>query len=433
MPAEHRNADQRLPDSHRPISRGPDQRLLHGPPILGPVLGTPSYMAPEQAAGSKGVGPAADTYALGAILYDLLTGRPPFRGENELDTLIQVTTEDPVPPRSLQPKIPRDLETICLKCLEKQPQRRYETSAALADDLARFLAGQPIQDRPVGGLERAVKWTRRKPALAALAFVIVIAAAARSWSVGRSHTARLGEALQQTEIARTEAEQSAKVAREQKDAADRQSQRAAANFRRARAAVDQMLTRIAQEELANLPQMESLREAVLSDALRFYEDFLKEKGDDPEVRQEAGRAYRRIGDIDQLLNKHEDARTAYGQAMALQQKLVAEFPNAAPYRQELAGSYHHRANMWAALGEAQKGEADYGRARELRAKLVEEVPTNQRFPTRPGFPVQQPGNAAPGKRPNGGGPARLQRSPRPAGETSRPGTRVPAGIGGHFQ
>jgi WD40 repeat protein len=145
----------------------------------GVVLGTPSYMPPEQARGqTKAVGPAADVYALGAVLYQCLTGRPPFVAETALHTLYQVVHDEPVSPRQLQSRVPRDLETICLKCLQKEPAKRYGSAAALAEDVQRYLEGQPVQARPAARLERVAKWVRRQPALAALVVVSGVAALA---------------------------------------------------------------------------------------------------------------------------------------------------------------------------------------------------------------------------------------------------------------
>jgi WD40 repeat protein/tRNA A-37 threonylcarbamoyl transferase component Bud32 len=150
----------------------------------GAVMGTPSYMAPEQALGHiKSIGPAADVYSLGAILYEMLTGRPPFLGQTALDTIQQVLNQDPVPVRQLQPKCPRDLETVCHKCLSKDPARRYVSARDLAEDLGRFLTDEPVKARPVGASARLVRWARKRPAAAALAVVSLAALVAVSVGV----------------------------------------------------------------------------------------------------------------------------------------------------------------------------------------------------------------------------------------------------------
>ncbi len=156
----------------------------------GAILGTPSYMAPEQAQGGGAeVGPPADVYGLGAILYALLVGRPPFQGDSVLDTLLLLRTQEPVAPSRLRPRVPRDLETVCLKCLCKEPHRRYAAADALADDLDRFLAGQPVRARRVGPVGRLSLWCRRQPALAATiaSALLVIGAVATAgvWRVVR--------------------------------------------------------------------------------------------------------------------------------------------------------------------------------------------------------------------------------------------------------
>jgi WD40 repeat protein len=155
--------------------------------LTGVPVGTPSYMAPEQARGeTRAVGPAVDVYALGAILYELLTGRPPFRAETPVETVLQVIHQEPVPPARLNARVPRDLDQICLKCLQKDPKRRYANAGELADDLGRYLKHQPIRARPAGPGQSALRWMRRHvgltAGLAGMGFLLVLLLAGALWS-----------------------------------------------------------------------------------------------------------------------------------------------------------------------------------------------------------------------------------------------------------
>ena len=220
-------------------------------------MGTAHYMAPEQAGGRRHeVGPATDIYALGATLYEVLAGRPPFRGETDAETLRLVLEAEPVAPRTLRPGLPRDLDTICMRCLRKEPSHRYPSAGALRDDLRRFLDGRPIFGRPVSAVERARNWARHRPAVAALMGVVVLLACGlvgggvlwASW-LGW-HNRQLELQVARADRGASEAQRQTRIAEERRHQADRHHH--AEGLRRARRALDARQIELAQDLLRDL-------------------------------------------------------------------------------------------------------------------------------------------------------------------------------------
>ncbi|MFL5340052.1 MAG: protein kinase domain-containing protein [Gemmataceae bacterium] len=331
----------------------------------GAVLGTPSYMAPEQASGQvRAVGPAADVYALGAILYELLTGRTPFLGATPLDTVMQVATDEPVRPRQLQPKCPADLETICLKCLQKEPRKRFATAGELADDLQRFLNGESIRARPVGPLERGWRWARRNPQVAALLAVlaaVVVGGFVIVFSLWRQSESRRVFASQQ------------------EGRAKEQEARAKANLLKAIEAVDRMMTRVVDERLAYVPQFEDERRQILEDAVAFYHSFLEQEQSDPALRREMGRAYQRLGKVFLSLGKVEKAHDSYREALRLQEQLTGEFPSEPKFRHDLAQTLIEQAIAYRMQGDVGQAASADEHARSLAEALVSEFPDDPSY------------------------------------------------------
>ncbi len=314
----------------------------------GTIMGTPCYMAPEQARGDvRHVGPPADVYALGAVLYELLTGRPPFKGTTPMDTLDQVCTRDPVPPSRLQPTVPRDLETVALACLRKESEKRYPTAVELADDLQRFLTGRPVLARPVGWPERLVKLARRNPVLSALLLLLVVAIGA---GVG------FGVWKQMRLIAERD--------------------RARSHFQMSMRAIDELLTEVAEQDLAAEPRAEQTRRALLEKAMRFYQELLAVEAGDPSVAWEAARAARRTGDIYRLLGRYPDALTAYDQAAARFEKLRAAGRDDAELWREVALVHNWRGEVYRLTARLDDADAEYAAAAAIQTRLRTAAPTD---------------------------------------------------------
>ncbi|MEX2113196.1 MAG: protein kinase [Pirellulales bacterium] len=266
------------------LARQDDQSGLTS---AGDVVGTLRYLAPERFRGS--IDARADVYSLGLTLYELLTFRSPFKGPDRQRLVRQILETDPPPPRKLRAGVPRDLETIILKAIAKEPEHRYPSAAALGSDLQRYLDGRPVTARPLGPAARTWRWCRRNPAVASLAsalFVVLLTGLAIVTGQWRRAESNLALAVQ----SQREAAANLDEARRQRDRAER-------NFLRARQAVDDYLTTISESELLDVPTLEPLRAELLSRAQEFYELFLKTRGDEPQLNAELAATYIRLSQV----------------------------------------------------------------------------------------------------------------------------------------
>ncbi len=275
----------------------------------GETMGTPSYMPPEQAAGhSREVGPRSDVYSLGAVLYSLLTGRPPFQAASAMDTLRQVIEQEAVPLRQLNPVVPRDLETIALKCLQKEPARRYASARELADELGRFLDGQLILARPVGTLERAWRWGKRNRAIA-IALVAVMLSLTTGAIVSYLFALEAGKRENEAIEARIDADQNAKQARDSAAFAVEQNQLALQ-------ALNTLVLEV-QDKLRDTPATGALKKKLLASAAQGLEK-LSRSADRVDVADPAVVELRnRLGDLYQKLGNTTEARREYESAVKI--------------------------------------------------------------------------------------------------------------------
>ncbi len=291
----------------------------------GTIMGTPSFMAPEQGRGQKDIGPPADIYALGAILYTLLTGRPPFLAATAMDTIMQLMNDEPVPPSKLQPKIPRDIETICLKCLHKEPERRYESAEALANDLARFCRGEPILARPVGNFERIWRWCRRNPWVAVPSAAAALLALAVTIG-GPIATAIIYQQKEKAVEAQGLAEKNERIADRNAELADQQKEIAKEQRVLALETLNKVVTQV-EEQLRDRSELNDLRQSVLSLALDGLDQVSRTDESADLADRSIGAAHQRMGDILTRAGKADEALGQYEKALVIFEKLLKEDKN----------------------------------------------------------------------------------------------------------
>jgi serine/threonine protein kinase len=322
----------------------------------GTVVGSPSYMPPEQAKGEiDRIGPRSDVYSLGAILYEMLTGRPPFRAATAVETMAQVAAQEPVAPGRLQPRLPRDLETICLKCLEKDPQKRYASAKSLAADLERFREGKPIMARPVSVFERSWRWCRRNPAVAALtgglAAVILISLVTMTALYFRAESQRKLTAASELKARKEERIAAARLADHSNNVA---------------------------LFMYNSGQF-SQAEASYRQAIDIRTKLAAEYPNDPDHRREQAVALNNLANLLKDTGRSADAEAAYREALALLEKLNQELPNDPQVRRALAACLNNWANQLTEEGRLDDAKSSFQRALELQERLVAETPTDQLF------------------------------------------------------
>jgi serine/threonine-protein kinase len=311
----------------------------------GVLMGTPDYIAPEQARGESTLGPAVDVYSLGAILYECLTGRPPFQAATVLETLELARSREPVPPRQLRPSVPADLETICLKCLEKEPGRRYTSARDLADDLRRFCDGRPVAARPVSRPERLRRWARRNPLPAALAAVLALAVTAglattlTLWRNAERH-------LREEEIARLESEE---------------------NYLTCRRLLGEYVAVTRDLNLNNPAARRGQREA-LAKARAFCEGLAQRRPDDLTVRRVLAEVCTGLAALDAKDGRLGEARRSGETARTLWQEAAAAAPDA-DCRNRLAGVLSTLGSVYGHLGRNAEAVASLRQALALWDQL----------------------------------------------------------------
>jgi serine/threonine-protein kinase len=348
----------------------------------GTIMGTPSYMAPEQARGDiRQVGPHSDLYALGAMLYELLTGRPPFQGPNMADTVLQVTRDEPVPPARLQPNTPRDLETICLKCLQKDPGNRYADCFQLAEDVRRYLAGEPILARPVGNVERLRRWCQRNPKLAGatatILLLLLVVSVGSTWAAFAIRAEKeLAEQNEQKALA------NARIAEEQKRIAQANEQKSRTNEKLAQEQADLALKTVrllianVQRQLGKQPGVQQLKHDLLKIALTGLKGITGAAAG--KIRRNTSDAYFQMGTIARELGNSAEASRYWQQYYEMAQAALTDDPDNERLKLEMAWACRFLGEISAELGDLRKALKYYQSALVLRKELAA-VPLAERM------------------------------------------------------
>jgi tetratricopeptide (TPR) repeat protein len=335
----------------------------------GAILGTPAYMAPEQASGKRGsITIVTDVYGLGAVLYALLTGKAPFGGDSEVDTLSEVKEQPPEPPRKLNPAVPPDLEVICLKCLAKDPRRRYATARALADDLRHWLADEPIAARRVGSAERLWLWCKRRPALASLSVVIGLLIVAGSATViavqSRANRALEAKNAQLNEANARESSANASL----REA----NERVQVRFDLAREAIRAFQQGVNEDDMLKGKELEGLRNKLLKSAAGFYEKLenLLKSQTDRGSQAILAQSYFELGELTAKIDRQTNALAVHRRGLAIRRELAALPGSDASTRLDLARSLIAVGTIAAATGKRAEAIAAFQESRGLTEPLA---------------------------------------------------------------
>ncbi|QEH35499.1 Serine/threonine-protein kinase PrkC [Aquisphaera giovannonii] len=339
----------------------------------GAILGTPAYMAPEQAAGRRGgITTATDVYGLGSVLYALLTGRAPFGGDTVVETLDALRTRPPEPPTRLNTRAPRDLETICLKCLDKDPRRRYASAQALADDLRAWLASRPIAARRVGVVERAWLWCKRRPTVAALAAAVLIA------TVGGTAATIAVQARANRALREKNGELTVAYGREAKANADlaAANARVEQRYNLAMDAIKTFHTGVSEDFLLKEPKFKSLRDRLLGSAGDFYDRLgrVLEAGDDDASRRALLASNFELAELDAKLGRRADALALHRRVLAGREALAGEPGADAAVKVEAGRSLRAVVSLLKQIGPKSEVPPLLTRAVEFHERLVADYP-----------------------------------------------------------